>query len=95
MDAATATAQALATAKASAAAGVANAQLGYALTTQTLNASVQEAATIFPLLALEASAIVNGFLAYAATRTNWEEAQRQAKASLAQAEASPTPPARP
>lgn len=86
MNAAESTAQALATAEASAASGVANARLGYQLTTRTLDANVQEAATIFPLLALEGSAIVEGLAAFAATRTAWRQAQLQAKAEFARAE---------
>lgn len=87
MNTAESTAQALATAQASAATGVANARLGYQLTTQTLDANVQEAATIFPLLALEGSAIVEGLVAFAATRTAWRQAQLEAKAEFARAEA--------
>jgi predicted hotdog family 3-hydroxylacyl-ACP dehydratase len=95
MNAAESTAQALAAANASAAEGVASARLGYQLTSQTLNASAEEAATIFPLLALEATAIAGGFAAFAATRTAWQSAQLQAKAGLARAEAHPAPYAGP
>lgn len=87
MSAAETTAAALATAEASAATGVAAAQIGYRLTTQTLNAQADEAVTVFPLLLLEFTAIAGGFAAYAATDVAWKTAELAVQAEFARAEA--------
>lgn len=56
---------AVALAEASAAAGTAAAQIGYQLTTEALKES--SAATVFPLLLVELTAVAEGLAAYAAT----------------------------
>jgi len=68
---------ALAAAEARAATGTAAARLGYQLTTEALKKS--EAATVFPLLLLELTAISDSFTAYAATDAAWQVAQRAAQ----------------
>ena len=74
-------APAVAAAEIAASAGIAAAQIGYRLTTQTLNASVDDAATVFPLLLVEVTAIAGGVTAYHAVDEAWCTAQRAAEAA--------------
>lgn len=76
---------AVALAEASAAAGTASARLGYALTTKSLDEST--AAAVFPLLALELTAIAESFVAYIAVDAAWETARLAAAAEFAAATA--------
>ncbi len=94
MSAAETTTAALAAAEASAAAGVATAELGYQLTTQTLNAEAAEAVTVLPLLLLEFAAIAGGFAAYAASNVAWETAQLAVQAEFTRAQARRPSPTR-
>jgi hypothetical protein len=63
---------AIATAQAAALAGETSAQIGYILTTKAL--AEETAIAVFPLLLLEATAILDSLAAYAATQPAWAAA---------------------
>lgn len=83
---------AVALAEASAAAGTAVARVGYQLTTEALKES--GAATVFPLLVVELTAVAEGLAAYAATDVAALAAtvEATAAAELAAAQWNPTSP---